>query len=89
VSEATSSRITSCRQLAGALLQAARAVAGRSLGEEQIFELEQALADQAAARQRPRWPVDTYALLIGISKYEKPDLSLQFAERDASVSPIS
>jgi tetratricopeptide (TPR) repeat protein len=54
--------------------------------KSKIFELEQALADQAAAKTAAAVAGGTtYALLIGISKYEKPDLSLQFAERDASV----
>ncbi len=54
--------------------------------KSKIFELEQALADQAAAKTAAAVAGGTtYALLIGISKYQKPDLSLQFAERDASV----
>jgi len=51
-----------------------------------IFELEQALADQAAAATAaPQTGGQTYALLVGISKYGKPELSLQFANADASV----
>jgi tetratricopeptide (TPR) repeat protein len=54
--------------------------------KSKIFELEQTLADQAAAKTAAAVAGGTtYALLIGISKYEKPELSLQFAERDASV----
>src|SRR5580693_4161013 len=54
--------------------------------KSKIFELEQALADQASAKTAAAVAGGTtYALLIGISKYEKPELSLQFAERDASV----
>lgn len=51
-----------------------------------IFELEQALADQAAAATAAA-PTggQTYALLVGISKYGKPELSLQFANADATV----
>jgi tetratricopeptide (TPR) repeat protein len=51
-----------------------------------IFELEQALADQvAAATAAAQTGGKTYALLVGISKYAKPELSLQFANADASV----
>jgi tetratricopeptide (TPR) repeat protein len=51
-----------------------------------IFELEQALADQtAAAAAAAQTGGQTYALLVGISKYAKPELSLQFANADASV----
>src|SRR5580658_3036539 len=51
-----------------------------------IFELEQALADQtAAAAAAAQTGGQTYALLVGISKYAKPELSLQFADADASV----
>jgi tetratricopeptide (TPR) repeat protein len=54
--------------------------------KSKIFDLEQALADQASAKTAAAVAGGTtYALLIGISKYEKPELSLQFAERDASV----
>jgi tetratricopeptide (TPR) repeat protein len=54
--------------------------------KSKIFELEQALADQASAKTAASLAGGTtYALLIGVSKYEKPELSLQFAERDASV----
>ena len=54
--------------------------------KSKIFELEQVLADQASAKSAATLASGTtYALLIGISKYAKPELSLQFAERDASV----
>lgn len=53
--------------------------------KSKIFELEQSIADQAAAKSAAAVAGGTtYALLIGISKYQKPDLSLQYAERDAS-----
>ena len=52
--------------------------------KSKIFELEQTLADQASAKTAAAAAGgETYALLMGISKYEKPELSLQFAERDA------
>ncbi|MBZ5607036.1 MAG: tetratricopeptide repeat protein [Acidobacteriia bacterium] len=51
-----------------------------------IFELEEALANQAAAATAATAPGGkTYALLVGISKYAKPELALQFANADASV----
>ena len=54
--------------------------------KSKIFDLEQALADQtAAATAAAQTGGQTYAMLIGISKYAKPDLSLQFANADASV----
>jgi protein O-mannosyl-transferase len=54
--------------------------------KSKIFELEQALADQtAAAAATAQTGGQTYALLVGISKYAKPELSLQFANADASV----
>src|ERR1700733_5466030 len=54
--------------------------------KSKIFELEQTLADQAgvAAAAAPSGG-QTYALLVGISKYAKPELSLQFAHADADV----
>jgi tetratricopeptide (TPR) repeat protein len=49
-----------------------------------IFELEQAVAAAAqAASAAPSSGGKTYALLIGISRYQQKDLSLQFADRDA------
>jgi tetratricopeptide (TPR) repeat protein len=54
--------------------------------KSKIFELEQAAASQAAsATAAAAAGGKTYALLIGISKYAKPDLSLQFADADAAV----
>jgi len=54
--------------------------------KSKIFDLEQALADQtASATASAQAGGQTYALLVGISKYAKPELSLQFAEADASV----
>jgi hypothetical protein len=47
-----------------------------------MFDLEQAAtALMAAAPAAPGG--QTYALLIGVSKYQRPDLSLQFAHADA------
>jgi len=51
-----------------------------------IFELEESLATQAALKAAEISPdAKTYALMIGISKYEKlpKDLWLQFADADA------
>ena len=49
-----------------------------------IFELESNLTDQyAAAARKATAGGKTYALLIGISKYAKPELNLQFADADA------
>jgi tetratricopeptide (TPR) repeat protein len=54
--------------------------------KSKIFELEQTLADQTvAATAAAQTGGQTYALLVGISKYAKPELSLQFANADASV----
>ncbi len=50
-----------------------------------IFDLEEALATQAAAAITAAPGGQTYALLVGISKYAKPELALQFADADASV----
>src|SRR5260370_11563127 len=49
-----------------------------------IFELEEALAPQAAATTAAGPGGKTYALLVGISKYAKPELNLQFAHADAN-----
>jgi tetratricopeptide (TPR) repeat protein len=49
-----------------------------------IFELEEALALQAAATTAVGPGGKTYALLVGISKYAKPELNLQFAHADAN-----
>ncbi len=54
--------------------------------KSKIFDLEQALADQtAAAAAAAQTGGQTYALLVGISKYSKPELALQFANADADV----
>jgi len=54
--------------------------------KSKIFELGQTVADQAAAATAAaQTSGQTYALLVGISKYAKPELSLQFANADASV----
>ncbi len=51
--------------------------------KSKVFDIGETLSEQAAAK-----PVattgNTYALLIGISKYKRPDLALQFADADAS-----
>lgn len=49
-----------------------------------ISELESILADQYATASRQNATAGrTYALLVGISKYAKPELNLQFAHADA------
>ena len=49
-----------------------------------IFELEQGLASTASAAAASAGEGgQTYALLIGISKYKNPQLNLQFADKDA------
>ncbi len=54
--------------------------------KSKIFDLEQTLPDQAAAATAAaQTGGQTYALLVGISKYAKPELSLQYADADASV----
>jgi tetratricopeptide (TPR) repeat protein len=54
--------------------------------KSKVFELEEALALQSAAATASAAPGgQTYALLVGISKYNRPELSLQFAEADADV----
>jgi len=53
--------------------------------KSKIFDLEQALAAQTAAATAAGPGGQTYALLVGISKYKHPELSLQFADADASV----
>jgi tetratricopeptide (TPR) repeat protein len=54
--------------------------------KSKIFDLEQAVSDQAsAATAAAQTGGQTYALLVGISKYAKPELALQFANADASV----
>lgn len=53
--------------------------------QAKIFELQQSIAatEQATAAAAPSTG-NTYALLMGISKYKDKELSLQFADRDAS-----
>lgn len=53
--------------------------------KSKIFDMEQALADQAAAAAAAPSTGQTYALLVGISKFQKPELALQFADADADV----
>jgi tetratricopeptide (TPR) repeat protein len=54
--------------------------------KSKIFELEEEIATQvAAATAATGTGGKTFALLVGISKYQKPELSLQFADADASV----
>ncbi len=50
-----------------------------------IFELEEALAAQVAAAAAVGPGGTTYALLVGISKYAKPELDLQYPHADATV----
>ena len=51
--------------------------------KSKIFDLEQAAAVQTAATEAAPGG-QTYALVIGISKYQRPDLSLQYAHSDAT-----
>ena len=54
--------------------------------KSKIFELEEALASQVAATTATAGAGGkTYALLAEISKNQQPELSLQFADADASV----
>ena len=56
--------------------------------KSKVFEIEQALSTQAetavAAALAAGTGGKTYALLVGVSKYQKPELSLQFAHSDAA-----
>ena len=53
--------------------------------KSKIFELgDQVGTAAAAAAATPAAGGNTYALLIGISKYKKPELDLQFANADAT-----
>ena len=53
--------------------------------KSKIFNLEEALsASAAAASAATAGTGKTYALLIGVSKFKDPELSLQFADADAS-----
>jgi len=49
-----------------------------------IFELEEALAAQIAAATAAGPGGTTYAVLVGISKYAKPELDLQYPHADAT-----
>jgi len=54
--------------------------------KSKIFDLEEALATQAsAATAAAAAGGQTYALLVGVSKYAKPELALQYADADADV----
>ncbi|MDP8979563.1 MAG: tetratricopeptide repeat protein [Acidobacteriota bacterium] len=51
-----------------------------------MFELENALAEASAASSAASAAAGrTYALLVGISKYKHPEISLQFANADADL----
>jgi tetratricopeptide (TPR) repeat protein len=50
--------------------------------KSKIFDLEQRLFAEPSA---PPATGQTYALLVGVSKYKHPELSLQFAEADATM----
>jgi tetratricopeptide (TPR) repeat protein len=51
--------------------------------KSKIFDLEELLATRAAVSVTKSEGGQTYALLVGISKYKRPELSLQFANADA------
>jgi tetratricopeptide (TPR) repeat protein len=53
--------------------------------KSKVFDLEEALAAQASVAAAAGLGGKTYALLVGISKYKKPELSLQFAHEDANL----
>ena len=52
--------------------------------KSKIFDLEQADAAQRAAQAAAGTGGQTYALLIGVSKYQRPELALQYAHADAT-----
>jgi tetratricopeptide (TPR) repeat protein len=52
--------------------------------KSKIFDLEELLATRVAASAATAAGGQTYALLVGISKYKRPELSLQFADADAN-----
>ncbi|MBZ5604356.1 MAG: tetratricopeptide repeat protein [Acidobacteriia bacterium] len=52
--------------------------------KSKIFDLEQTVAAQAAATAAAGPGGQTYALLVGISKYKHAELSLQFPNADAN-----
>lgn len=49
-----------------------------------IFELQQTVADAQQVATSPTPGGETYALLVGVSKFKDKELALQFAERDAT-----
>jgi len=51
--------------------------------KSKIFEIDQILADQIKAQESAGPGGNTYVLLMGVSKYKKPDINLQFADKDA------
>ncbi len=51
--------------------------------KEKIFALEETLASQASAVAASAPAGQTFALLVGISKYKRPELALQFPHADA------
>lgn len=53
--------------------------------KSKIFDLEQAVASQASIAASASLGGKTYALLVGISKYKKSELALQFAHEDANL----
>ena len=53
--------------------------------KSKVFELQTTIAEQLAAAVAPAPGGQTFALLVGITKYKKPELSLQYPDRDASV----
>ncbi|MEI9814620.1 MAG: hypothetical protein WDO18_19130 [Acidobacteriota bacterium] len=52
--------------------------------KSKIFELEEAATAQTAIASAANTGGQTYALLVGVSKYQRPELSLQYAHSDAS-----
>ena len=51
--------------------------------KSKIFELDQFLADQKKAAESAGPGGNTYILLVGVSKYKKPELALQYPDKDA------
>jgi tetratricopeptide (TPR) repeat protein len=51
--------------------------------KSKIFDLEELVATRTAAVETTKAGGQTYALLVGISKYKRAELSLQFANADA------
>jgi tetratricopeptide (TPR) repeat protein len=52
--------------------------------KSKVFDLEQTVSAQTAKAAAAAPAGNTYALIVGISKYQKPALDLQFAQDDAS-----